>query len=164
MLTVNHTVDCQSQCWLSKLCQFCTSCDLIFHHFSPFNCCLSVVLSRDKGDYPKRFADCVQCHNNKCFFVFFKMCLPLFQIWLVTWLLNTVFSSSFLQQSYEVAYNTAHCTSGFFWDLLKARVGVVFYPATWAVRLRLDRLSLQTRQECRAACPKKESDVRLFDN
>ena len=25
---------------------------LIFHCFSPFNCCLSVVLYLDKGDYP----------------------------------------------------------------------------------------------------------------
>ena len=26
---------------------------LIFHRFSPFNCCLSVVLQLDKGDYPE---------------------------------------------------------------------------------------------------------------
>ena len=26
--------------------------DLTFHHFSPLNCCLSVILRLDKGDYP----------------------------------------------------------------------------------------------------------------
>ena len=26
---------------------------LIFHRFQPFNCCLSVVLSLDEGDFPE---------------------------------------------------------------------------------------------------------------
>ena len=37
---------------------------LIFHRFSPFNCCLSVVLQLDKGDYPENL-QVVTCPNKQ---------------------------------------------------------------------------------------------------
>ena len=36
---------------------------LIFHRFSPFNCCLSAVLWLDKGDYPEN-SHVVFCPNK----------------------------------------------------------------------------------------------------
>ena len=35
----------------------------VFHHFSPFNCCLSVVLYLDRGDYPENL-QVVFCPNK----------------------------------------------------------------------------------------------------
>ena len=35
----------------------------IFHRFSPFNCCLSVIMLLDKGDYPENLQ--VLCCPNK---------------------------------------------------------------------------------------------------
>ena len=40
--------------WLS----YVVSLLFLFHLFSPFNCCLSVVLRLHKGGYPPTFSDC----------------------------------------------------------------------------------------------------------
>ena len=48
---------------------------LIFHHFSPFYCCLSVVLWLVKGDYPKNL-HAVFCPNKQYYCELF-MCLDL---------------------------------------------------------------------------------------
>ena len=60
-----------------KISYFATH--LIFHRFSPFNCCLSVLLWLDKGDYPRKFADCVFVLKNSVFFVAMAVILHLDQ-------------------------------------------------------------------------------------
>ena len=40
---------------------------LIFHHFSQFNCCLSVVLQPDEGDHPQN-SHVVFCPNKQHYF------------------------------------------------------------------------------------------------
>ena len=40
---------------------------LVFHRFSPINCCLSVVLKLDKGDYPEN-SHVVFCPNKQRYF------------------------------------------------------------------------------------------------
>ena len=41
---------------------------LIFHRLSPFNCCLSVVLQLDKGDYPENLHVEFYPHKQRSFF------------------------------------------------------------------------------------------------
>ena len=38
------------------------SVSLIFHHFQLFNCCLSVILWLDKGDFQKNIHIVCPCH------------------------------------------------------------------------------------------------------
>ena len=60
---------------------------LIFHGFSPFNCCLNVVLQLGKVDYPKNL-NVAFCPNKQRSFLLFKnknifyfMCLDLVVEW-----------------------------------------------------------------------------------
>ena len=61
---------------------------LNFFSFSPFNCCLSVVLLLDKRNYPPQNSQVVFCPNKYLFFCFlFVFVLKVLYVWIsIIWL------------------------------------------------------------------------------